>query len=89
MRNHNPHKLALAASHTDDGPPPTKMTRVSVDLTAYQLSLLEALMKRTGMSKAAVLRFGLNILCDAAADKDEGFVFGAWKGNKERRYNSL
>ena len=89
MRTHTPSKLAVAFSQPGDGSDCAKITRVSVDLTAYQLSLLEALMVRTGMSKAAILRFGLNILCDAAADKDDGFAFGAWKGDKERRYNSL
>lgn len=79
--------VAAALETVDDGP--GKITRVSVDLTEHQVMLLEALMKRSGMSKAAILRFGLNILADSCADKDEGFVIGAWKGDKERRYPVL
>lgn len=84
-----PMPFIVDATHDGGDPPPTKITRVSVDLSPYQVGLLEALTLRTGMSKAGVLRFGLTILCDAAADRDEGFIFGAWKGDKERRYSGI
>ncbi len=87
-RNHEP-KLEITTATETLPPAPEKITRVSVDLTRTQVGVLEALMKRSGMSKAAVMRFGLGILADSCSDKDDGFIVGAWKENKERRYPVL
>lgn len=61
-----------------------KTTRVSLDLTGEQNEVLERLARKSGRSKAEVLRLALEVLASASDLKAQRFEVGGWKDDYEK-----
>jgi predicted transcriptional regulator len=61
-----------------------RTTRVSLDLTQEQNDTLERLARKSGRSKAELLRLALEVMASASDLKTQGFEVGGWMDDYEK-----